>query len=513
MLTAAARLLASLSIAPWRHGGAARRGARPSSGPAGARPEFDALEARAHLDGAFTYTSYFPEGYTAENINEFVPLTNTNGVAVEFELHARYEWGERDQLLASGTIPPTARGGVTISDSQNPAAALARPNVPYALVLRATAPLAATFSHYDFGTAIGESFTTFTSTDWSFPDARKDSAGARSFVLVYNPADAATNLILTVFPESGGTFTFVQTVEAQRRTGWSVEDLPGVPAGPVSLRVTSSAPVVAAISHYELQSQRGFGTIGVVDGGATAGIIPSVEFDDFFYEINGSDFDSGRPRFAASASVSILNPGNSPANVSLVFLPDDDSPEPLTQTIVVPAQSRRTFDVSELAQAGYVVGDSLSALYQSDQPVAVTSSVNQGMDATGSISGTLAATWWEFGEGYMSSTRAGRAVQQTFYFFNPTSARTTVTMDFIFTNGTAGTIELELAAFDMLRFAVHDEPVIRDRAVDQWYGVLVTSTVPITAMMEHWDGGNGGGFATFGMPDDSVVPLSTALNI
>jgi hypothetical protein len=159
---------------------------------------FDVLEPRKHLAATMPFEAYFPEGYASERINEYVPMTNHNGFEVEYELHARYEFGERDQLVASGRIGANTRGGVTISDVNQAEKIRVRTRSPYALVLKSTAPLAATLSHYDFGTAIGESFTSHTDTQWFFGDGRRDSSLSRDFILVYNPAPTPVTVTLTL---------------------------------------------------------------------------------------------------------------------------------------------------------------------------------------------------------------------------------------------------------------------------------------------------------------------------
>src|SRR5688572_18191468 len=95
-------------------------------------PAFDALEARCLLaSGPLSVEAYYPEGYSNNSINEYVPMTNHGDTEVEYELHARYEWGERDQLIAAGRIGPHSRGGVTISEAGKSAQRLVRDDVPY----------------------------------------------------------------------------------------------------------------------------------------------------------------------------------------------------------------------------------------------------------------------------------------------------------------------------------------------------------------------------------------------
>ncbi|MDX2148384.1 MAG: DUF5719 family protein [Planctomycetota bacterium] len=474
----------------------------------------EALEARMAFDATLPHVAYYPEGYSSGSINEFVPISNPHEVEVAYELHARYEWGQRDQLIASGVIAPSARGGVTISDAQRPEDRVVRGDTPYALVLRSSLPLAAQFSHYDFGTAIGEAFTSTTSRAWSFGEGRRDSDLSRDFVLVYNPGDDAVEVELTAYGEDRSMTTVRQRIEGQRRGGWSMEDVPGLSRGLHSIRLVSSGPVVAAQSRYELQTGRGYGAVGTPEGGATAGVLPAVSFDDSFYDRNGDDSSSDHarrfPRSAGQASISILNAGATVANVRLVFLSESDDGR-VERLVRVDPSSRTTISMREAAL--FLGDDQVAAVYTSDVPVTVTGAVFQGQDATGVEAGTIAATQWSFGEGYMSRARAGRGVLEELYIFNPGRGELRVSIDLLLSDGRVLTFTESTDGLEVDDFKLHEElPRLMTRE-DLWFGVRVRASRPIVAMMEHWDGGNGGGFSTFGMPSGTVVNLRDVLAI
>jgi hypothetical protein len=99
---------------------------------------------------AVWYRVYYAEGWrNDESVTEFVPLVNPNDVPVEYRIYAQYEVGERDQLIASGTIAPHSRGGVTISERFRPQVALVRANEGYALEVQSSLAIGAFISHYD----------------------------------------------------------------------------------------------------------------------------------------------------------------------------------------------------------------------------------------------------------------------------------------------------------------------------------------------------------------------------
>ncbi|HRQ71962.1 MAG TPA: hypothetical protein PLU35_02925, partial [Phycisphaerales bacterium] len=246
-------------------------------------------------DDGFGFEAYFPEGYSHGGISEFVPLTNPHDRDVRYELHARYEVGERDQLISEGVVPARSRGGVTISLAGRPDLMLVRPDTPYALVLKAEDALGATISHYDFGTAIGESFSTTPSTRWTFGEGYRDHNWTRDFVLFYNPSDTPAQVTTRVFGAGGETVTLELTLDAQRRGGWNFDTQPGLPDGVFAVEVVASAPIVASQSHYEIVTERGFGALGTADGGALAGFIPAIEFEDHGPRVSpdGPDDDHG----------------------------------------------------------------------------------------------------------------------------------------------------------------------------------------------------------------------------
>ncbi|MGE3106977.1 MAG: hypothetical protein AB7G11_13655 [Phycisphaerales bacterium] len=493
---------------------------------------FMACESRRLLAGDLMHELVYPEGYAHSGISEFVPITNTGDDSVEYELHARYEVGERDQLLAAGTIPGHTRGGVTINRAGDPASMLVRPDTPYALVLRTSRPVAATMSHYDFGTAIGESFTDDRSTDWTFAEGFKDDSWTRDFVILYNPNNQDVTVTLTAYTGNGGQISLTRTVGAQRRSGWNLNNEGAIPAGVFGVRVHASAPIIAALSHYEIVTGRGFGALGTTGGGATAGVVTTIEFDDHDEDHHrrggggGSgggnddgtpdqgpgDFPGGGTSFPANSYLTVLNTGAAAATVRFTFITHEDE-APLannTRTIVVPAGSRGGLSIRDL---GFGLDDEFGAVYQSDVPVTVTAAVYQGRDALGAEAATVAATQWGFGEGYMSRLRAGFEVTEDIYLFNPTGENVSVTIQFQFSNGQVVTVTKSLSRLELEDVKVHATPEILAMGEDVFYGVRVVATGTIVATMEHWDRSLGGGFATLGVPAGTVVPVSSVLSL
>jgi hypothetical protein len=477
----------------------------------GVRKRFTYADKQVSVVAGFPFEAVYPEGYAGDHINEFVPITNTNNEAVVFELHARYETGVRDQLIASGTIPANTRGGVTISETRFPDATVVRKNEPYALVLRSTLPLAATFSHYDFGTTIGEAFTYTRSAEWTFGDGFKDNDVGRDYILVYNPQETATAVTLTLYTVEGITYTDTRVVQPQRRGGWSVSDISEQRLGAYSARVTATQAIVAAQSRYQPTRARGYGALGSPTGGALAGIIPTISYDDTFYDRNGDD--PGQPRHPADAVVSILNTNNVPATMTLHFFVDQQGqggPGPIPRVAIVPANGRATLNVRDLGLPDNV---KFGVVYRSNIPVTVSGGVYQGQDGTGITASEQAATEWSFGEGYMSRTRAGGVILEDYYLFNPGAAELDITVQFMFTDGSVVTVVKTLDPRELEDLRVHELAAVVNRAEDQWFGVRLSASSPFVVSMEHWDGGIGGGFQTLGVPGGSIVTFASVLTL
>lgn len=461
---------------------------------------------------------FYPEGFSGRTVSEAVPITNPNSAAVTYELWAHYASGERDQLISSGEIAPHSRAGVIVTNARRDGSSLTRSGVGYALELRSSAPLAANLSHYDFGTAIGESFTSTTSTEWTFGDGVKDSANVRQALVIYNPNNQEAHITLTAFTESGQVVSVTKSIDALRRGGWNLNRALDVSEGLYGIRVTSDIPIVAALTHYDITEHRGYGSLGQT-GGATAGYIASIDpednSDDGTPDQGGNNNDDGTPdqgngRASRRATLGILNSGAAAATVTLRFVDRQhgDTVVVAVRTLTILPGSHDKIDVVSLgiaADAGFGV------VYESDLPVTVAASVFKGNDAVGVEATTVAATTWTFGEGFMSASRAGLSVFEDLYAFNPGASSANVTVEFFLGDGRTYTISDSLESLKIEDFELHDLPGLLALGATSYFGVRITSSVPIVASFEHWDSVLGGGFASQGLAGGTIVPLASVL--
>jgi len=432
------------------------------------------------------YGLYYPEGYANDRAQTFVPVVNPNDEPTRVVIIARYEGDVAPQTLMDRVVGPKARDGITITtptlfaqDQQ-----LVQKNTPYALEIRSSRPVGATLSHYDFGISTGESFTSQTSTTWTFAEGFK-GAGVSDFVVFYNPGSESIKVTLTVFPEGGGSpKSFVQPIEAQHRGGWSLGEISTIADGPFGVRLTSDEPIVAALTHYDTNTQGGFGIVGLPSAGITGGSTPQGQI--------GVNSDK--------EFITILNTNSQPANITFSFFFTSGST--YRRLIQVPAQRRGGFSVSELP--GFPGGgEAYSVGFSSDQPIVVNTSSFAFGEAVGSAFTGTAGNKWIFSEGFRPA--AGQGVQDLLRIFNPSSEAIAIEITMNFSAapafGDPGGSEVFRVTVSPRAANVIDVHtfVTGARATrDTFFSFEVRSPIPVVAYADHADAFLGGAFGTLG---------------
>ncbi len=238
----------------------------------------------AHVAAEIWTRVAYPEGWRNDTtINEYVPIVNPNPFPVDYRLVAHYETGERDQVIAEGTIPAFTRGGVTISEHVNPDGAIVRLNAGYALELQSGAFLGSTLSHYDsfsgeggLGAATGEAFTSQFSRRGI---SRTSTPGDAAFLVFFNPLDQAAELSITLYHPDGSFFTIARQLNPLRRGGLSLSDLGLDPDTHYAVVVSAASTFLAALSSYSTTDGSGFTALGQSAAFGPAGFT-AVEFRD-----------------------------------------------------------------------------------------------------------------------------------------------------------------------------------------------------------------------------------------
>ncbi len=437
---------------------------------------------------------YFPEGFAGATIDEFVPIVNPNNFAVDYQVFARYEVGDNpDTPIFTGNIPANSRGGLTVTTRNNLAAALVRVGVPYALEIRSTGPLGATFSHYDFSASIGESFTNRVSSTWTFAEVNKDRNAFRDFLLFYNPGNVAANLNITLFYQDGGTFTFSQSVDGKRRGGVNIDADARVPrTGRFGVRITSDQPIVASLSSYNLQRNGGDGLLGDADGGATRGVVTNVS--------------SGA---GVVSNLSILNTNSNTAVVTIIA---DYARTDIPRVVrVVNVQPGRQFSLP-LSDLGLIPGQTAGISYSSN--VGVTFSVNeyQRGDANFTTTATFAARQFFFGDLFINPAFAGITYIEQLGLFNPSQVSIDVSARILFADGSpTATTTFRVNAGSYAFVSIDQLPAILGRPGPTAFSLVLDSATPFVASMTHYDLFLNGGWSAVGSPIGLTTPLSTII--
>lgn len=482
------------------------------------------------ISAFYQYKYYFPEGFAGGTINEFLPISNPNAATAHYQVIVRSERAQtqpdatpgddpdpdfwyRDKVIRTSTIAGNRRGGPTISQFSNPSANLVEQGVPYAIEVWSTQRLSVNFSHYDFGTATGEAFTNTPATTWALTNVQKGGQ-IRDFITWQNTGDTDAPVTVTFYFDNAEplVLTNIRTTQAFRRGGLSINDLPALPDGAFSAVVTSTQPLVAALTHFDPTGD-GFGsvTLGVSGTGQNVAILPL-----------------GNLTNSAAESITFLNTGSTAAVITLIFSFNDGSPDvSVTPTNLMLGVNRRaSFDPSTV---GALAGKSYTLRYSSGSSRVYAEAIHRERgDEVASPLAYTAATRHDFAEGFMDPARAGDDLFETLTIYNPQIAAlggsglaANITVRFLFTSpGSDAAVVVNktytVNAGRRVDIDVHTLQEILDQGTNNnrfFYSMEVISDTPVVAQFRHYDLTLGnlqpsGGFATLGSQRGTIVALN-----
>ncbi|MCW5777355.1 MAG: proprotein convertase P-domain-containing protein, partial [Phycisphaeraceae bacterium] len=451
------------------------------------------------------YRAYYPEGFASPFIYTFVPMLNPHDQPTRVFAIARYETGQRDQILADFVIAPQSRGGITLNTPEmydvgfgNPGGSLVRPLEPYAIEIRSERPIAATFSHYDtflldgMRAAVGESFVSETSQTWTIGEVEK-ADGIFDIIIFQNVSSTTIKVETTLLPTGGGnTIRLTQELAPFRRGGWNLSAAANIPNGRYGVLIEAQAPIVAAVSSYDngittdVPGAKGFAaTPGL---GATSGVTPEGQFG-----IN-----------AQEERVGIANPNDADVTVVFSFLFENGSA--YRTALDIPGLSRGEINVQSLP--GFPQGRAYSILFDAPLPVSLSLPTAVFSDANGTTFATQSHTYWAFGEGFRPQDPYDTNVVEYLRLFNPTQQDQVVEITIRFDGNFTGTntplgqevFRRVLPARRVTEFDVHDFVTGDRRTQDVFYGLTIKSPSGIVAYMGHFDSFFPGAFGTLGVP-------------
>lgn len=482
----------------------------------------------AAADRFYTSFTWYPEGFAGATISEFLPIVNPNDEGVHYQVVARFETGLRDLVIAEGFIGAGERGGITISVAGAAESALVPVGMPYALEVQSTLPVGAMLSHYDFGSATGESFTNEApgATFFAGVDMRAQ-VGVKSFLvwLAREEGDVRVTFVKGQVRQS----VTVRTEEL-RRGGLALHELLAVglaPEGYVDIIVEGfvTAAVTTYVQDNAPAAPNGDGyaiaTLGTPGRAELVRVAP-VQYR-YYIDLRDTVIPLVEVREGSDDRVYLFNPGREETTVTVLLAPEGegDGSEMIVAGAWTVAAGRS--DVIVLSEIGALAeGGRFSMVIRSDRGVAAHHLRLNPEDAAATRTAIAASTRWAFGEGFMDPARASVNVFETLSLFNPAAAEmggdgseAEVTVLFRYSDGYALEMTYTLAAGRSLHLDLDSLDEVLDQGWQEkryFYGLEVVSSVPIVAQLEHFDltlgtANAAGGFGTLGVPVGPMVEI------
>lgn len=456
------------------------------------------------------YRQYYPEGFANDRASTFIPILNPTNHTARIVIIARYEVGDRDQVIydsltddlsgdgqADIGLAGNTRGGITLttpdlysqgssthvlSTVREPGGALKlglRKMTPYALEIRSDLPVVATMSHFDFGVSTGEAFTSATSVTWSFPEISKGQ-GSNDFIVFLNTTSERIKITTQLLREGGGApVELVVTVDPHRRAGWNLsgETDSMVPKGNYSMIVTAQGPIVVAVSSYT-PGVGGYGALATIGLGTTTGAMPQGQFG-----LN-----------SAEETITFFNGSNVSASVTLTFTFDNGSA--YRHLVTVPSLRRATVDVAKLP--GFPTGRAYGAVFESTAPVAASMPTGAFGEVEGASFAGAAQTLWAFSEGFRPAGHTSQ-VSEFLRVYNPSTESVLIEIEMRFTDGQTEIFRRVIGDRRVGEVNIHSLITGSRTQTDQFYGFTVKSATPVVAYQGRADSFFSGSFGTLGV--------------
>jgi cyclophilin family peptidyl-prolyl cis-trans isomerase len=492
----------------------------------------------ATVAGFFGQKVFYPEGFRSSTSVETLDMFNPNGVSGAYQVIVRYETGQRDAVIASGTLGANAKLSLTLSDNAQPGLNTVRSGVPYAVevdsafpeTLVAVKPVSASMNRFDFNAATGEAYfnastvsTPNTLHTWNLPRIERNDL-SREFVVYQNLSDTAAT-VTTVFHTASGDFTVTRTLGPYRRGGLEVFNL-GLPNGVLWARVSADQDIVAAVSDWDLpnplagplgSATPGYAYLGTFNGGSTFGGYAGAQIRNNFTSI-----------------VSFANPGVNAADVTLTIWHASGGPTNKSLSVAPSGRTDLTLDTSDL---GVAANEIFSITYTSTVPVAAQYTSFQSTLTSGRPSDGVSTSFAEavppvamFADGQLDTTLPNGAQTETISIFNPFGASTvsfSYTVRYYFSDGTAidgatGTlnphsrIDIVSGSIAAVRNKAASNPAFRN------YGIAVigtgtnsadstTTTTSGLVVLTRWDTSSGKAIASSPGFSAEGIPLNNPL--
>lgn len=371
----------------------------------------------------FVQTLVYPEGFRSNTTVESIAMVNLDDSHTNFyQIIARYETGQRDSVILTGTMAAGARLTLKINDFNSPTYNIVRSGVGYAIEIRTTLPFSASLNHRDsagthpgdLGVLLAQSFQSLAYLfpgqlqSWNLAGGEKGT-GDRSYVLFQNLTDQITTVNVLLTSTNGFSQMIQVGLKPSRRGGIDVGSLAGFPDGAYSVKVTSNRPIVAALSEYKTGAAiEGNTALGTINGASTEGYLGAARVPS-----------SGTSQF----DVYYSDPNVGAVTVNFQFVLNDGTVLNGNPVLLTSAQRRKTVTLSSL-NPSLPTDTNFSVMYTVNNgvtPVTVSYRADFANDMMTTPFQTLGALGVVFADGYTDPTLNSNQFSETISVFNPYS--------------------------------------------------------------------------------------------
>ncbi|MGI5836364.1 MAG: S8 family peptidase [Chloroflexota bacterium] len=281
---------------------------------------------------------YMAEGSTHDNFDTWILLQNPQGVHANVTLTFLTSEGKKGEMALG--LPPTSRRSIYVNQIV--------PDAEVSTIVLSDQPIIAERSMY-FRQSGGHGGVVASqlARNWYLAEGQTGQ-GLQSWILVLNPNEQVANLKVTFFREDGTTSAGDFTAPPNSRLSLYLNNL--VDSGKFGVQVDSDQPIAVERSVYFAGGRGGHNVVAT----------PQLSQEWYLPE--------GSTKHPFTETVAIVNPGQSIANLTVIFVKNDGGTE--SRNYMLQPTSRFTLNVNELLPDAEV-----STRVVSDTPIAVERSM------------------------------------------------------------------------------------------------------------------------------------------